>query len=62
MFKLMVDLDATIFPTYTELDILHKILFGTESNWKGKNYSTWKSSSKNVSVIKVRIVQSVSMV
>ena len=31
--KLLLDLDATVFPTYTELNILHKTLFGTEINF-----------------------------
>jgi len=31
----MIDLDATIFDTYYEIDILHKALFGTELNWEG---------------------------
>ena len=32
--KLMCDLDATIFDTYHEIDILHKALFGKELNWE----------------------------
>ena len=42
----MTDLDATIFDTYHEIDILHKALFGKELNWEGlKNgdHDYWKT-------------------
>jgi len=48
MMKLMCDLDATIFPTYSELDILHKALFKTGIDWEGlqdKNHKYWKTKS-----------------
>ena len=32
--KLMVDLDGVIFPTYYELNTIHKALFGDEINWQ----------------------------
>ena len=32
--KLMLDLDGTLFPTYSELNILNKALFGKEINWE----------------------------
>jgi len=31
---IMLDLDGTLYPTYQELDILHKALFGKGINWK----------------------------
>ena len=30
----MLDLDGTLFPTYQELDILHKVMFEKEINWE----------------------------
>jgi len=43
----MIDLDGTLFPTYHEIDILHKALFGKELDWealKDKDDSYWKTS------------------
>lgn len=44
--KLMCDLDATIFPTYEALNILHKAIFGKEITWdalvNGK-HKFWKT-------------------
>jgi len=44
--KIMCDLDATIFPTYSEIDILHKALFGKELDWEAlqdKDNKYWAS-------------------
>lgn len=32
--KLLIDLDGCIFPTYQELNVLHKALFQEEINWQ----------------------------
>lgn len=32
--KLLIDLDGCIFPTYQELNVLHKALFQKEINWQ----------------------------
>lgn len=44
--KIMLDLDGTLFPTYHELDILHKAVFGKEINWealKDGKHTYWKT-------------------
>lgn len=44
--KIMCDLDGTIFPTYRELDILHKALFGEGLDWgalKSRKNKYWKT-------------------
>jgi len=44
--KIMLDLDGTLFPTYDELDILHKAVFGKEINWealKDGKHAYWKT-------------------
>jgi len=44
--KIMLDLDGTLFPTYDELDILHKAVFGKEINWealKDGEHAYWKT-------------------
>ena len=44
--KIMLDLDGTLFPTYDELDILHKAVFGKEINWealKDGEHAYWET-------------------
>jgi len=45
---IQLDLDGTLFPTYHEIDILHKALFGKELNWtalKSADDNYWKTES-----------------
>jgi len=45
---IMLDLDGTLFPTYSELDILHKALFGEGINFEAlanKDDKYWTSKS-----------------
>ena len=45
---IMIDLDGTLFPTYDELDILHKALFGEGIDFEGlkdKDHPYWKTKS-----------------
>jgi uncharacterized HAD superfamily protein len=44
--KLMVDLDGTLFPTYSELNTIHKALFNKEIDWGALpdgNHKYWKT-------------------